>query len=218
MVSSGWVKLHRQALMHQTRRFDPTAWRLFETLLLLVDRTSGEWSGGRRQLASFDGSLTEATIYKAQKRLQKSGMIEVLSNNKYSTYRICNFAKFNDNGNNEVTTKSQPSNTLTRSKKKEDIYRSVDKELLEVLNETTGRSFRTLPTGYKKTLETFTLDEIKTALTNLANDEWHKSKLAELKSDYLLRSSTIDNMLSRNTKAKAEEKQYGNEWFDSQRV
>lgn len=214
MESSGWIKLHRQALNHEIRRFDPTAWRLFETLLLLVDRRTGEWSGGRKQLVYADGSIKEATVFKAQKRLEKAGMIEVTSNSKYSTYRICNFDKFNELSNSKVTTKSQQSNTLTRSKNKE-VY-NVDLNLLNLLNEKTGRNFRTLPKGYKQTLATFSLPEIEKALGVLVKDSWHVEKLSELSSSYLLRVSTIDNMLSKSDTTKDDDK-YGNDWFDKQR-
>jgi hypothetical protein len=65
--------------------------------------------------------------------------------------------------------------------------------LLILVNEVTGRSFRTLPErGVKKTLDAFTLDEIRAALTALAADSWHKPKLKELSIDYFIRSTTID--------------------------
>jgi DNA-binding transcriptional MocR family regulator len=77
-------------------------------------------------------------------------------------------------------------------------------KLLLLLNSKTNRNFRTLPNGYKTTLKKFTLEEIEIALTNLANDGWHKEKLGELKSDYLLRASTIDNFLNRKSKKQLE--------------
>jgi len=67
-----------------------------------------------------------------------------------------------------------------------------DKGLLKVVNATLGRDFRTLPHGYKKTLELFTLEEIEKSLKNLMNDEWHSDKYQTLKIDYLLRATTID--------------------------
>jgi hypothetical protein len=67
-----------------------------------------------------------------------------------------------------------------------------DVELLKTINQVIGRDFRTLPRGYKKTLELFSLEEIKAALTNLSNDEWHSPRLKTLKLDYLIRATTID--------------------------
>lgn len=68
--------------------------------------------------------------------------------------------------------------------------------LLALVNEITGRQFRTLPEkGVKKTLDAFSLDEIRTALTALAHDPWHKPKLKELSIDYFIRSTTIDRFM-----------------------
>lgn len=95
---------------------------------------------------------------------------------------------------------------LSESKKKvsESKYYNNNNKLLLLLNSKTNRNFRTLPNGYKTTLKKFTLEEIEIALTNLANDDWHKEKLGELKSDYLLRASTIDNFLNRKSKKQLE--------------
>ena len=57
-----------------------------------------------------------------------------------------------------------------------------------------------LPRGYKETLKQFSLKEIEEALDVLVEDDWHKGKIHELRSDYLLRASTIDNMLSKRKK------------------
>ena len=95
---------------------------------------------------------------------------------------------------------------LSESKKKvsESKYYNNNNKLLLLLNSKTNRNFRTLPNGYKTTLKKFTLEEREIALTNLANDDWHKEKLGELKSDYLLRASTIDNFLNRKSKKQLE--------------
>lgn len=80
------------------------------------------------------------------------------------------------------------------------INSKVSKNLLDLLNEKTKRNFRILPRGYKETLKKFSLEEIGKALDILVEDEWHSKKIHELKSDYLLRASTIDNMLSKRKK------------------
>lgn len=81
-----------------------------------------------------------------------------------------------------------------------DINSEVSKKLLDLLNEKTKRNFRILPRGYKETLKKFSLEEIGKALDVLVEDDWHSKKINELKSDYLLRASTIDNMLSKRKK------------------
>ena len=80
------------------------------------------------------------------------------------------------------------------------INSEVSKKLLDLLNEKTKRNFRILPRGYKETLKKFSLEEIGKALDVLVEDDWHSRKINELKSDYLLRASTIDNMLSKRKK------------------
>jgi len=80
------------------------------------------------------------------------------------------------------------------------INSEVSKDLLDLLNEKTKRNFRILPRGYKETLKKFSLEEIGKALDILVEDDWHSKKINELKSDYLLRASTIDNMLSKRKK------------------
>ena len=82
----------------------------------------------------------------------------------------------------------------------DNINSEVSEKLLDLLNEKTKRNFRILPRGYKETLKKFSLEEIGKALDVLVEDDWHSKKINELKSDYLLRASTIDNMLSKRKK------------------
>ena len=89
-------------------------------------------------------------------------------------------------------------NTIDNTKN--NINSEVSKKLLDLLNEKTKRNFRILPRGYKETLKKFSLEEIGKALDILVEDDWHSKKINELKSDYLLRASTIDNMLSKRKK------------------
>ena len=99
----------------------------------------------------------------------------------------------------------QPDNPVvhkdnTKDNTIDNINSEVSKKLLDLLNEKTKRNFRILPRGYKETLKKFSLEEIGKALDVLVEDDWHSKKINELKSDYLLRASTIDNMLSKRKK------------------
>lgn len=118
---NGWIKLHRKVLENPIFRRDRTAWHIFETLLIIAER-NGEWSGGRIQLADLVGEK-DTTTYKAIKRLEKAEMVTLTSNNRFTTISICKWAEYqtdgSNGGNNEVTTKGQPSNTLTRRKERE---------------------------------------------------------------------------------------------------
>ena len=126
-----WIKLYRKSLVNEVRRHDPTAWRLFETLLLIVDSTTGKWAGGRFQLVEADGYLNGSTIYKALKRLEEHGMVQQRSNTRYTEISICNFCKYSSRGNTSSNTPGNTSsNTLTRSKKKDkEIYKEKNKKL-----------------------------------------------------------------------------------------
>ena len=72
-----------------------------------------------------------------------------------------------------------------------------EEDLLSLVNKITGRNFRVFGTksGVKRTLDTFSLEEIESALTALAHDPWHQPKLKELSVDYFIRSTTIDRFL-----------------------
>jgi hypothetical protein len=81
---------------------------------------------------------------------------------------------------------------------KETTKNNAKSQLLALVNEITGRQFRTLPEkGVKKTLDAFTIEEIRTALTALARDPWHQPKLKELSIDYFIRSTTIDRFMGK---------------------
>ena len=117
---NGWIKLHRKLLDNQIWKHDPTAWRVFEYLLLTVDHRTGSWDTGRFVIAeSLD--MKPSTVYKSLKRLEKAEMVTLTSNNKYSTISICKWKEYqqddNNTGNNKVTTKEQQSNTKQEGKK-----------------------------------------------------------------------------------------------------
>lgn len=127
-MNDTWVKLYRKSLSNDVRRHDPTAWRLFETLLLLVDHKTGIWSGGIYQLTEADGNLNSNTIYKALIRLEEKGMIVKRSNTRYSEISICKYSQYSKDGNtsrrNTGETQAKPSKTLTRSK--EERIKNID--------------------------------------------------------------------------------------------
>ena len=116
-MANGWIKLYRKTLDNPVFRFDPTAWRIFELLLLLADR-EGVVVTSRKRLAQ-QVSNNENTIYKALMRLSVTGMVTLSSNNRFTTIHICKWreyqgvgnSKSNRFGNNQVTTGEQPSNS-----------------------------------------------------------------------------------------------------------
>jgi hypothetical protein len=130
-MNNGWIKLHRQIMENRMWQYDHNAVMVFMTLLLIADKRKGEWSGGRHQLAEKVG-LKSTTTYQALKRLEKAKMVTLSSNNKYTVIHLCNFKKYqqvDDKSNdNQMTTRRQPDDTLTRIKNKElrSIYISKD--------------------------------------------------------------------------------------------
>ena len=131
MENTGWIKLHRALISNKFLLRDTNAFVVFIRLLLLVDRKTGQWEGGRIQLGTWCG-LNPMTAYKSAIRLQKAKMVTLSSNNKYTTFSICNWSKYqmidNSDGNNERTTGEQPENTLTRSK---EVYIPTNKKTAE---------------------------------------------------------------------------------------
>jgi hypothetical protein len=72
-----------------------------------------------------------------------------------------------------------------------------EQKLIGLVNEITGRDFRVLPSvGVKKTLDSFSLEEIAMALSALVQDDWHAPKLKEFSISYFVRSTTIDKFLA----------------------
>jgi len=118
-MRNGWIKLHRRILDNDFLKRDHNAKIVFITLLLLVDRKTGIWEGGRIQLSEYCG-LKPTTSYAASMRLVKAKMMTLRSNNKYSTYTVSNWSKYQGNGDsnddNKMTTRRQQDDTLTRSK------------------------------------------------------------------------------------------------------
>lgn len=118
-MNNGWIKLHRKLLENEIFKHDPTAWHIFEVLLIICDRNDGKWSGGRKQLAELSG-INENTLKDAIKRLISQQMVTSSSTTKYTKYYICNWKQYQDNDTSldtQTAPKRHPNDTtLTRSK------------------------------------------------------------------------------------------------------
>jgi hypothetical protein len=147
METQSWLKLWRKTKDNDIFIHDPTAWHIFEYLLMTVDYKTGQWNTGRFiiALALF---IKPCTVYAALKRLEKAKMITQASNNKYTTISICNWSEYqlvnNNESNNQIITEYKPNNnqiTLIKNirnkeiKKKEIIYTETDVSLTEKLYE-----------------------------------------------------------------------------------
>lgn len=117
-MNNGWIKLHRQILENEVFRHDRTAWHVFEVLLIVANKNTGQWSGGTYQLAELCG-INKPTLYKAILRLEKADMINRLVNTQYTVYNILKWEVYQSDGKRKVNAKETQSNTLTRIKNKE---------------------------------------------------------------------------------------------------
>ena len=143
--------------------------------------------------------LSYYQVNKALQHLVNAGIVEVKNTYIQGTTTKAKHHRFAV----QETSKSgiqETSKSVNNNAKNIVSNSEVSKKLLDLLNEKTKRNFRILPRGYKETLKKFSLEEIGKALDVLVEDDWHSKKINELKSDYLLRASTIDNMLSKQKK------------------
>ena len=121
-MASGWIKLHRQLLDNEELMRSDNAFKLFMVLLLLVDKDTATWSGGRFQLSKI-AKIPNGSSYKALKRLETLEMVALNSSSQYTVIRICNWEKYqgegSSNGSYRVAAGKQQGSTLTRIENKE---------------------------------------------------------------------------------------------------
>lgn len=127
---NGWVKLYRDCLEHEILANDNSAFLVFAKLLLKVNRKNGKFITGRFKLGELT-NLKPTTAWKTLKRLEKHKMVTLASDNKKTVIYICNWTKWQGNGDtdsdNKVTTKGQQSDTKqeVRSKNKEIVSKDT---------------------------------------------------------------------------------------------
>ena len=208
MNDTAWVKLWENTIYNHVWRDDNTAWKIFEYLLVSAYRGKPQGTTVKtlQQITDVCGGKN-GTNFKAIKRLERYDMVETKSTNRNTTFKIQNWYMYQGNGSsgkNKVETKSKPSNTLIRIKNKElniHMSSSAEKAALDILNDVTGRKFRTYPDEKRtrQTVKTFTTDEIRKALQNMQRDTWHKERIGSLSAGYLLSTQNIDKFLNYKT-------------------
>ena len=162
---------------------DKGCWKKSEELMSLTGMRTSAFQASCRRLVEF-GYITQSREYGRMVRRSNIGFLADSESHPVEKQRVHPVEKQRVHIDNTI----------------DNINSKVSKKLLDLLNEKTKRNFRILPRGYKETLKKFSLEEIGKALDILVEDEWHSKKIHELKSDYLLRASTIDNMLSKRKK------------------
>lgn len=96
-MSDGWIKLHRRILDNEVFRFDPTAWRIFEYLMLRADVKTGTVKTAYGAMAEYL-DISKATLHKAVRRLKTAKMVDDLVNGRFTTFSICNWHKYQGDG------------------------------------------------------------------------------------------------------------------------
>lgn len=131
MGNTGFVKLWEDTIYNDVWMYDPTAWRIFEYLLITAYRgkPQGTTSKTTQQItnACFPQDGKNSTTYSAIRRLEKYDMIKTESSSRKTVFKITNWWKYqgkSSTGKNETKTKQEPSKTLIRIKNKEkEIYK-----------------------------------------------------------------------------------------------
>jgi hypothetical protein len=170
---------------------DKGCWKKSEELMSLTGMRTSAFQASCRRLVEF-GYITQSREYGRMVRRSSIGFLADPKSHPVENQRV--HPVENQRVHPVENQRVHIDNT------KNNINSEVSKKLLDLLNEKTKRNFRILPRGYKETLKSFSLEEIGKALDVLVEDDWHSKKINELKSDYLLRASTIDNMLSKRKK------------------
>ena len=170
-------------------------WKKSEELMSLTGMRTSAFQASCRRLVEF-GYITQSREYGRMVRRSNIGFLTDSESHPVEKQRVHPVEKqrVHPVEKQRVHIDNTIDNTI------DNINSEVSKKLLDLLNEKTKRNFRILPRGYKETLKKFSLEEIGKALDILVEDDWHSKKINELKSDYLLRASTIDNMLSKRKK------------------
>lgn len=114
-MDKGWIKLHRKILKNQFLNFDTTARYVFIMLMLIVDKDTGEWSGGRKQLSRITG-IKETTLYYVLDRIEHATMIDRKVTPKFTTYRICKWHDYQDDRRTHIDTDSTASRHSNKNK------------------------------------------------------------------------------------------------------
>ncbi len=170
-------------------------WKKSEELMSLTGMRTSAFQASCRRLVEF-GYITQSREYGRMVRRSNIGFLADPESHPVEKQRVHPVEK--QRVHPVEKQRVHIDNTIDNTKN--NINSEVSKKLLDLLNEKTKRNFRILPRGYKETLKKFSLEEIGKALDILVDDDWHSKKINELKSDYLLRASTIDNMLSKRKK------------------
>lgn len=190
-MERGYVKLWRAIDQNELLDNDNNAYIVFSKLLTRVNRFTGAYTTGRNKFSSIC-NMKPSTLYGVLQRLERSSIIRLEGNTNSTTIFICNWATYQQDDDRSPNESRGGRVTIQEKKDKEKKKNIVQRDVLGILNRVTKRNFIVEPAGIEKTKAKFSDEQIETALKNMWKDDWHKPRMSSLKSDYLLRASTID--------------------------
>ncbi len=187
-MQQGWVKLHISTLDNEVYKHDPTAWRLFEYLLLKAYKgvPQGRVVTTRDKIAdALHGNST--TLYKALMRLKKANMVTTEGTRRFTTINIVKWHSYqgvsNSKSNTLVTSKGHLSNTLVlEAKILEPNYHDLQSQIRDVYDfyiQTFGKNQNLVKltpgriAKIRSRLSEFSADELKQATLNASRDEFY---------------------------------------------
>ena len=178
---------------------------LYVEITSLVNKTGTCWASNKYFANLYNASADSVSRW--VKELIDAGFIESqivkeAGNRRYlrlSEKITIPIGKNTDTYRQKSNFTNREDDSSANNKKENNKTKKLESDLLSLVNSITGRNFRTLPRGAKKTLDLFSLEEIEAALTAMAADGWHRPKLKELSIDYFLRATTIDRFKDQKT-------------------
>lgn len=207
---SGFVKLFRAINQNELLSNDNNSLVVFIKILTMVDRHTGSFTTGRYKFAAAC-NLKPSTLYGVLSRLESSTIIRQETNRNSTTIYLCNWWKYQQDTDRKsagtrlkldtIQEGEEEGEEVYKAKEKKKTVRKPQRDVISILNRVTGRNFSVEPLGIEKTKAMFTDEQIETALKNMYKHEWHKPRMKELKADYLLRATTIDQFKDYESKA-----------------
>lgn len=127
-MRSGWIKLHVSTLDNKIWKYDQTAWRIFEYLMLSCDYKTGQVTKAHSTMIDILG-IPKSTLSRALLRLENAKMVNRQRNSNYTLYTICNWSKYQ--GRTEHLTELQRNSNGTQTEHIKEIKnKEVRKESL----------------------------------------------------------------------------------------
>lgn len=127
----GWIKWHRKILDNEIRRFDPTAWRVFEYICLWADKRTGKMNSAIRTIAQNNG-LPLSTTHDAINRLVTARMLNTRPNANFTTFTVQNWGQY------QSTPNAQPNADRTQTEHIQErevlVFSDNTRKIAELLN------------------------------------------------------------------------------------